>query len=515
MSFSVVFRKRDQSLTNQPKGVTFDVERYSKSVMGGCKKASIRVDGSRESLWEFAEFIRRPVEIIHNESGECVWWGYLAEVRIREENFSSDITIDSMANKVAVAYTEMNKRETTAWSSNAVSVAEYGTFERLFSQREISTAAAEQRRDTKLELYKNPQVETRPQTSRGESQATLICRGWYEPMTRRYYSNDGGLEEYTNIGWGEGGGREIGQDDRPIMGQSFQLSSTSGWTATEIWLRMLKQGDPTDNILVTLYSDSGNEPNAELDAAAALDASTVTTAAKWTKFTLNTGTALSTGTTYWIRVARSGAVHSTVFCRVGHNAALGYPRGEMKLYSTILSTWVTKNMEANFKVVGSVATTTQISNIVTDCGEFITSTVIEDASGINTHLYRNGDYTAWTEILALLDIGTSNDRRLLAEVTRPRRLRIYEEDAITTVNYKLSADGKLYTSAGRLVPPEDCFIGKWVALEDVVPDTVDTSVLASPSPVFIDEAEFDVKSGRWYPIKTRGVRELFPVVDEG
>ena len=515
MSFSVVFRNRDQSLTNQPKGVKFNVERYSKSVQGGCKKASIRVEGSRESLWEFAEFIRRPVEIIHNERGECVWWGYLAEVRIQEENFSSDITIDSMANKVAVAYTEMNKRETTAWSSDTVSVAEYGTFERLFSQREISTSAAEQRRDTKLALYKNPQVETRPQTSRGEPQASLVCRGWYEPMTRRYYANDGGLEEYTNIGWGEGGGREIGQDDRPIMAQSYQLSSTSGWTATEIWLRILKDGTPTDNFLVALYSDSGNEPNAELDAAAALDASTVTTAATWTRFALSSGVAQSTGTTYWIRVARSGSVDASNFCRVAHNASRGYPRGEMKLYSTILSAWVTKNMEANFKIVGSVATTTQISNIVTDCGEFITATVIEDASGINTHLYRNGDYTAWTEILALLDIGTSNDRRLLAEVTRARRLRIYEEDAITTVNYKLSADGKLYTSAGRLVPPEECFIGKWVALEDVIPDTVDTSILASPSPVFIDEAEVDVKSGRWYPIKTRGVKELFPVVDEG
>jgi len=514
MSFSVVFRNRDQSLTNQPKGVKFAVERYSKSVLGGCKKASIRVEGSRESLWEFAEYIRRPVEIIHNESGECVWWGYLAEVRIREENFSSDITIDSMANKVAVAYTEMNIRETTAWSSNAVSIAEYGTFERLFSQREISTSAAEQRRDTKLALYKNPQVETRPQISRGEPRALLVFRGWYEPMNRRYYANDGGLEEYTNLR-GDVLGREIGQDDRPIMGQSFQLSSTSGWTATEIWLRVCKTGSPTDNLLIALYSDSGNEPDAELDTAAVLDASTLTTAKVWTKFVLDTGTALSTGTTYWIRASRSGAVDRSNFCRVGCNADLGYPRGEMKLYSTDLGAWVTKIWEANFKIVGSVATTTQITNIITDSGEFITATDIETASGVNTHLYRNGDYTAWTEILALLDIGTTNDRRLLAEVTRSRRFRVYEEDAITTVNHKLSADGKLYTSAGRLVAPEDCFVGKWVALEDIVPDTVDTSILSSPSPVFIDEAEFDVKSGRWYPIKTRGVKELLPMVDEG
>ena len=508
MSFSVVFRNRDQSLTNQPTGVNLIVERYSKSVHGGCKKASIIALGDSAALWEFAEHIRRPVEIIHNESGECVWWGYLSDVEIRDKNFVSNITIDSMANRVAVAYTEMNKRGTTAWSSDTASVAEYGTFQRLFSMREISGAAAIQRRATKLALYKNPQIETRPRASR-DTRATLTFRGWYEPMKRRYYANDGGLEEYTNDG---SGAREIGEDDRPIMTQSFQLSSAAGWTTTEIWLKIYKVGTPADNLQIALYSDSGGDPDAS-QAAAVLAGASVPTAPTWTSFTLDSSVALSTETVYHIHVSRSGAVDASNYFMIDSNFDLGYSTGSMKLYSTTLSAWVAKNMDALFKVVGSVASTTEISSIASDSGEFISGTDIEDASGINTHLYRNGDYTAWTEIMALLDIGTDNSLRLLADVSRSRRLRIYEEDAITVVNYKLSAEGNLYTSAGRLVPPEDCLVGKWVALEHVVPDTVDTSVLVSPSPIFIDEAEYS--GGRWTPTKTRGAKDLFPVVDEG
>jgi len=508
MSFSVVFRNRDQSLTNQPVGISYIVERYSKSVYGGCKKARIIANGDRNALWEFAEHIRRPVEIIHDDTGECVWWGYLSDVEIRDGKYVSNITIDTMANKVAVAYTEMNKRGTTAWSTDTTSIAEYGTFERLFSVREISGAAALQRRDTKLALYKYPQIETRPGASK-QTQATLTCRGWYEPMKRRYYANDGGLEEYTNDG---PGGREIGEDDRPIMAMSFTLSSTSGWAATEIWLKIYKVGSPTDNLQVALYSDSGGDPDASL-ASAVLGGADVPTESTWTSFTLDSAVDLSTETTYHIHVSRSGAVDADNYYMIEANAAAGYENGSMKIYSTTLSAWVNKNMDALFKVVGSVASTTQISNILTDSGEFLSGIDIEDVSGIDTHLYRNGDYTAWTEIMALLDIGTSNDLRLLAEISRSRRMRIYEEDAITSVGYKLDSEGILYTSAGRVVPPEDCLVGKWIALEDVVPDTVDTSVLVSPSPIFVDEAEYS--NGVWTPIKTRGVKDLFPIVSEG
>ncbi len=61
------------------------------------------------------------------------------------------------------------------------------------------------------------------------------------------------------------------------------------------------------------------------------------------------------------------------------------------------------------------------------CGEFLQGVIIENASGITTNPYKNGDSTALYELESLLLTGTSNSRRLLCEVTQNRYLRIYEE----------------------------------------------------------------------------------------
>jgi len=75
----------------------------------------------------------------------------------------------------------------------------------------------------------------------------------------------------------------------------------------------------------------------------------------------------------------------------------------------------------------SVATTAQIQAIVTNMGEFITGVDVENASGISSLETREGDRTGLEEIEDLLRAGTTNNRRLLSEVTQLRRLRIWEE----------------------------------------------------------------------------------------
>ena len=237
MSFSVIFRHRDQQLSLEPINVSFEVERYSKWIKGGCKTAQVRARGGREHIWNLAERIREPVEILHNERGEVVWWGFLAKVEIQESGLTSTVSIDTMANSVAIAHTELNVRRTTGWASNSDSAAEYGTFERLFSRREISSAAADQLRDTLLDVYKTPLVVTRfgAAGDKTDTQAVLTFRGWYEPMNRRYYSNDQGLEEYTNLGYI---GLPVGKDDKAVAAMSFQISSAAGWDATEIWIKL-------------------------------------------------------------------------------------------------------------------------------------------------------------------------------------------------------------------------------------------------------------------------------------
>ena len=314
------------------------------------------------------------------------------------------------------------------------------------------------------------------------------------------------------------GQREIGEDDRPIAAQSFEVSSDDGWTATEIWLRIWKVGSPVDDLQVALYSDTGgNEPNVALASAPGLGGADIPTSATWTRFVLDSGVPLGLSTTYWIHISRSGAKDSSNFYFIDANFDMGYEEGVLKLYSTALSAWVGKNMDLNFKVVGTTAVVAQIGDvagIAVDAGYLAASDLVI-TSDVLTLIYRNGDFTCWKELLELLEVGTTSDRRLLCEVTPSRIFRVYEEDPITTVEYKIDLAGNLFTTAGQPIPPEDCFVGKWVELLGFVPPTVDTSIITNPSPLFIDEAEYTAADGRWRPIKTRGAREILEFVSEG
>jgi hypothetical protein len=152
----------------------------------------------------------------------------------------------------------------------------------------------------------------------------------------------------------------------------------------------------------------------------------------------------------------------------------------------------------------SVATTTQISDIISAVGQFVTSVRVEDASGINSCEYRSGDNTALDIIMELLDSGTSNGKRLMAQVLEPtsaaleHKLRVYEMPDKSDWAYQIGADGRVISRwQGQRVehkPP----VGEWCRLRDVYPPewAPDLSVLASPEYLFIESSEFDVQNWR-------------------
>lgn len=142
----------------------------------------------------------------------------------------------------------------------------------------------------------------------------------------------------------------------------------------------------------------------------------------------------------------------------------------------------------------SVETTDQIAAIVTAEGQFLTGTDIETSSGVFSSEYRDGDATALTEIKELLRTGTTNGRRLLATVTRERRLRIYEEPEAGANDYLLLSTGKLRNQYDVPVEDHKCPCGVWAQLKDVLPSFVDVSRLANPTRVFIEQSEYDARS---------------------
>jgi len=140
--------------------------------------------------------------------------------------------------------------------------------------------------------------------------------------------------------------------------------------------------------------------------------------------------------------------------------------------------------------VNLVDTATQISAMTTSCGEFIAGTDLETTSGITTAETRDGNANGLFEISELLQMGTSNYRRMLCEVTLGRRLRVYEEPVIPSIINFIMKDGSLRDPFDTEIRKETCPVGIWTRLKDVIPPSLDTTKLADPSIMFIDEAEY-------------------------
>jgi len=140
--------------------------------------------------------------------------------------------------------------------------------------------------------------------------------------------------------------------------------------------------------------------------------------------------------------------------------------------------------------VNSVDTASQISAMAISCGEFIEGIDLETASGISTLETRDGNGNGLYEITELLKMGTVNYRRMLCEVTIGRRLRIYEEPVISNKSNLILKDGSLRDPYDTVIRKDTCPVGIWTRLKDIVPGSVDTTKLADPTIMFIDESEY-------------------------
>lgn|SRR5574340_26088 len=501
----VVFSHRNFSEMAVQPGLDFKVERYSHTAQGGPKMATIKARGEAAELWALLNQFRAPVEI-YDDRGSLVWWGFLATVTTDMQiGFGADIS--NTHNRVAVAYTDQGIRYSTAWSDDAELTAEYGYKEIMLSASEISQAAALGLRDTYLAARKRI-IPTMSLSDSDQEQATLTCLGWFYTLDWRYYQNLTGKESYEVSGHG---GREIGEDDRPIMAQSIQIAASTAWAADRIWLRPWKAGStlPSDNLVVSIKADNSGEPGTTL-ATAQLGAGDIGTESEWLEFALSASVTLQPATTYWIHIARSGAVTVTNYFMVDTNQDAGYPRGIIRLYNTNLGQWITEPEswwgDLLFKLVGTIETTDQITTLVSSCGQFFGGVILETASGRISNPYRVGDTTGLFELLKILDGGTANFRRLLCEVTPNRYLRVHEEPeapANPLESHGLTKEKRLVTRYGTPVDEAACPVGIWCHLVDVIPPTVDLSMVADPSLFFIEEAEFDAAAEEYNILLTR------------
>ncbi len=244
----------------------FSVNRYSFSAQGGPQQAEIAVDGEDFDLWRLVELIRCPIEI-RTAGGQMVWWGYIAETQAHIGGFKVGATVDTMFNRIAVAYNEVDEttgdqeRGTTEWVDGIISQFDYGVKEMLISNSGSTLEHTEYARDVKLKQVQFPQALIIPE-SNVEKGGLLVCRGWFETLGWKYYQNLGVnlVDTATQIGTicASKGQFFASVHVEDISGISIPETRDGDGTALYEVLELLKMGTSNYQRLMALVDENRN-----------------------------------------------------------------------------------------------------------------------------------------------------------------------------------------------------------------------------------------------------------------
>jgi len=158
--------------------------------------------------------------------------------------------------------------------------------------------------------------------------------------------------------------------------------------------------------------------------------------------------------------------------------------------------WHTLDWRYHQNTITTSADTATIMAEMIGGGEFISGVTINGASGISGGRYRDGSLTIMDEVMKLIEIGTSNNRRLLVDITAERNAVISEE--AQTVEYYAETlvygDGRILDRYGNAKAVFKCPVGVAI-LSDLFVRAVDAGRMADARIIFIDEAEYSVSNG--------------------
>lgn len=257
---------------------TLDIvpEWYRESVEGGCAAAEFSVTGERNNLWLCADLIGREIRV-YDERNQVTWWGMNYEVRINIEGTVFGFSLDNMANRIAVAYTEENAdgstdRKTTAWSNNNDSIYRFGQKELLQSIGEANSEMATAAQARLLADMASPRGVVSFDGREGQF-ATLICVGWWETLRWRYFTRLEGRIEFEGGVDTPGITQVIGWKVTSNTGVSFATNTITCTTAVFSGLQeggqIIVTGSASNNGTFTLSKDAYDDGK-KIDVTATL-----------------------------------------------------------------------------------------------------------------------------------------------------------------------------------------------------------------------------------------------------
>jgi hypothetical protein len=455
--------------------------------------------GPTRALAELANHLRAPLEVWDPVAG-AVWWGYVNRVELQREGIRIGVSLDAMANRVAVAFTRSNpgssgagEHAMTAWAEDAGSIATYGAKELVRALAEASDAQASQLRDNLLESNRYPLASVRRTPHAIPGTAELGASGWWATLGWKYYSQTADrLEGGAGVSDAE---VHLGDNNESIpksaVAQKFQFTGGSQRLAETISVWVDKSTRSVAQLLTVALCayDTAGAPGAVL--ASATRASGDVVWGDWNEFVLNTRVALTDAAWYWVKVsvASVGATWYNLHGKSGGAVVLRVQNASTGLWSN-----ASPACELKYRIGCVRENTDQIRTAIEASGQFIAGVDVDQVSGLYSNIYRDGLATGLQVVEDLLAEGTTNDLSLLAEVGQRRRVRIYERPARPGApgsNLILDSAGRLYDEWGNPWNPHVSPVGRWCFVRDAALPALDTTRLANPGVLFVERAVYE------------------------
>lgn len=452
-----IFKDRD----NKPLS-TFDelfkVNHMRWSLPGGAEEATVAYLGKdvRDHLEQIYEGIGCGVDIV-DDSGVVVWNGFVNEVEVQIGKVCMWSSLDQFANRVAIRYEDL--KPSAPWSKedgitefveDSIKVDQYFKKEWIGYLPNGTPAQALNAANTWLK----DKVEIKKRLVLRENESIKVnyhLKGWWDSLDWIYYQQDAGFVGHLDEGKTV---CEIGiSSTLQKLAQKFVVPA-GGIKTKEVWLRLSKKLEPTDNIIVDIVADSGGNPGSTVLASGFLGGTELTGGYNWKRFSVGV-TNLAAGSAYWLVVRRYGALSGVNYFLVATDDARGYAAGEAKIWNG--SSWVVRNEDLNFAVLGSEETTNQIERMVSVGGQFLNGVQIRDASGLEYLLWRELNLTCKEEIENLLRVGAVDGSKLDAMVDAERNVVVWKRKEV--VEWKMDRRACLWSANGSKWMPGMDWLG--------------------------------------------------------
>lgn len=439
--------------------------------------------------------------LIEVEGGLPAWWGVVRTVELTIGGLTKRVSLDQLANRVAVAYTAIGAGDEatgdpgmTGWVEDPQSIARWGVKELLGTISGTTAEHAALLRDRKLaaaRFFPSPAIQE--VTDLGGAapvyEARIICAGYWWTLGWRYANIPAGLALAFETLGGEIG---VGDGDTARLAQSFECGPGDlAIRSVELPLRAV--GAPTGGVTAGIYTVDGEGLPDTLAGEGIIEEGAIGSGLGWAAAAFDPPVALAANTAYLLVISASG--DEANYYTWGRDPSGGYPAGRLIRQLPGAGTWTPTDGDAGFRLFGTaiMPTSQQVLNLIRAYGQFFARVVVTADSGIATETYRDGTASALVEVEAMLEAGTIGGRRMLAAVDRWRQVTVDLEPE-PYAPYRLTTAGQVLDPSGAPLPKALAPAGVWARVVDEVEVASDAAEIGDGALMFVEQIEYDAES---------------------